>query len=115
MDPRSVVPGSVMPGYPWLFATDLDFAHIAEDLKVQALLGVPYSDDMIANALADVRTQATTDADTAALAGRYPKSQARDFDGNPGRITEADALIAYLQMMGTTVDFKLYDDKANIR
>ncbi len=115
MDPRSVVPGSVMPGYPWLFATDLDFTHIAEDLKVQALLGVPYSADMIANALADVRIQATTDADTTALAGRYPKSQARDFDGNPGRITEADALIAYLQMMGTMVDFKLYDDKANIR
>ena len=49
------------------------------------------------------------------LAKRYPKAQARDFDGNPGRITEADALIAYLQVLGTLVDFKLYDDKANIR
>ena len=62
LDPRSVVPGSVMPSYPWLFETDLDFSHIAEDLKVQALLGVPYSDEMIANALADVRTQTTNDA-----------------------------------------------------
>jgi cytochrome c oxidase cbb3-type subunit 2 len=115
-DPRSVVPGSVMPGYPWLFSTDLDFSHIAEDMKVHATLGVPYSDEMIANALADVRTQTTTDApDAAVLAHRYPKAQARDFDGNPARITEADALIAYLQMMGTLVDFKLYDDKANIR
>jgi cytochrome c oxidase cbb3-type subunit 2 len=115
-DPRSVVPGSVMPGYPWLFSTDLDFSHIAEDIKVQATLGVPYSDEMIANAPADVRTQTMTDApDAAALARRYPKAQARDFAGNPGRITEADALIAYLQMMGTLVDFKLYDDKANIR
>ena len=85
-------------------------------MKVQALLGVPYTDDMIANAIADLRTQATTDApDAAALAKRYPKAQARDFDGDPGRVTEADALIAYLQMLGTLVDFKLYDDKANIR
>ena len=79
-------------------------------------LGVPYSDEMIANALADVRTQATDDApDADALAKRYPKAQSRDFDGNPDRVTEADALIAYLQMLGTLVDFKLYDDKANIR
>ena len=115
-DPRSVVPGSIMPAYPWLFTTDLDFSHIAQEMKVQALLGVPYSDEMIANALADVRTQATNDApDAAALAKRYPKAQARSFSGNTEHITEADALIAYLQMLGTLVDFKLYDDKANIR
>ena len=115
-DPRSVVPGSIMPAYPWLFTTELDYSHIAEDMKVQALLGVPYTDDMIANAIADVRTQATTDAPEAAdLARRYPKAQARNFGGDPGRITEADALIAYLQMLGTLVDFKLYDDKANVR
>jgi cbb3-type cytochrome oxidase cytochrome c subunit len=53
--------------------------------------------------------------DAAALAERYPKAQSRDFDGNPRRISEADALIAYLQMLGTQVDFRLYDDKANIR
>jgi cytochrome c oxidase cbb3-type subunit 2 len=115
-DPRSVVPGSVMPDYLWLAATDLDYAHIADDLKVQAMLGVPYSPDMIANAAADVVAQATPDNPAAAdLAKRYPKAQARDFDGNPARISEADALIAYLQMLGTLVDFRLYDDKANIR
>ena len=60
--------------------------------------------------------QATSDSpDADNFARRYPKAQARDFDGNPHRITEADALIAYLQMLGTLVDFKLYDDKANIR
>ena len=80
------------------------------------MLGVPYSDDMIANATADLRTQATNDApDASALAKRYPKAQARSFSGKPGHVTEADALIAYLQMLGTLVDFKLYDDKANIR
>jgi cytochrome c oxidase cbb3-type subunit 2 len=115
-DPRSVVPSSVMPGYPWLAATDLDFAHVDEDLKVQAMLGVPYGAEMIANAAADVRTQATADAPKASeLARRYPKAQSRNFGGRPGKVTEADALIAYLQMLGTLVDFKLYDDKANIR
>ena len=115
-EPLSVVPGSVMPSYSWLERTELDYQNIAQDLKVQALLGVPYTADMIANVTADVVAQATTDNLAAAdLIKRYPKAQARDFDGNPDRITEADALIAYLQLLGTQVDFKLYDDKANIR
>jgi cytochrome c oxidase cbb3-type subunit 2 len=115
-DPRSVVPGSVMPDYGFLEQTELDFSHIDRDLAVQATLGVPYSVDMIDNAQADVVAQATTDNPAAAdLAKRYPKVNARDFDGDPKRITEADALIAYLQMLGTEVNFKLYDDKANIR
>jgi cytochrome c oxidase cbb3-type subunit 2 len=77
---------------------------------------VPYSKEMIDKAVDDVRTQATTDApDADALAKRYPKAQSRDFDGNRDTITEADALIAYLQQLGTQVDFKLYDDKANVR
>ena len=114
--PKSVVPGSVMPSYHWLAKTELDFSHIDDDLKVQANLGVPYTPEMVAQAVADVKTQATTDApDTADLEKRYPKAQARDFDGNPSRITEADALIAYLQLLGTQVNFKLYDGKANIR
>lgn len=115
-DPRTVVPGSVMPSYPWLRETDLDFRHIAEDLEIQAMLGVPYTPEMRAAATSDLRIQATADhPDAEALAKRYPKVQARDFDGDPARITEADALIAYLQMLGTLVDFKLYDPKANIR
>jgi cytochrome c oxidase cbb3-type subunit 2 len=115
-DPRAMVPGSVMPSYSWLAQTDLDYSNIVEDLKAQALLGVPYSKDMIDNAKADVRTQASTDnPDAIDLAKRYPKAQSRDFDGDAARVTEADALIAYLQMLGTQVDFKLYDDKANIR
>lgn len=115
-DPRSVVPGSVMPAYGFLKETELDYQNIGQDLKVQALLGVPYTAADIENAAKDVMTQATTDSpDAADLAKRYSKVQARDFDGNPNRVSEADALIAYLQMLGTQVDFKLYDDKANIR
>jgi cytochrome c oxidase cbb3-type subunit 2 len=115
-EPRAVVPGTVMPAYPWLARTALDFAHIADDLKVQAKLGVPYSAEMIVNARTDVVAQATNDHPGASdLVKRYPRALARDFDGNLTRITEADALIAYLQLLGTQVDFKLYDDKANIR
>jgi cytochrome c oxidase cbb3-type subunit 2 len=113
--PSSVVPGTVMPAYPWLAERRLDDRYIADDLAVQAALGVPYTEAMIENAAKDLRLQATADGDAAALEERYPKIQVRDFDGNPGRITEADALIAYLQTLGTFVDFKLYDDKANIR
>jgi cytochrome c oxidase cbb3-type subunit 2 len=114
--PKSVVPGTVMPAYPWLARTELDFRHIADDLKVQAMLGVPYSTEMIANAGADLRAQAAVDLPEAdAMQKRYPNAQSRDYDGNPGAISEADALIAYLQMLGTQVNFKLYDNKANIR
>jgi cytochrome c oxidase cbb3-type subunit II len=112
--PKSVVPGTVMPAYPWLAGTELDLSHIDDDLRVQATLGVPYTADMIVNAQADARAQASSDA-SEDLIKRYPKAQARDYDGKPGRITEADALIAYLQVLGTLVDFKLYDDKANVR
>ena len=114
--PKSVVPGTVMPAYPWLGKTEVDLAHIGDDLRVQAVLGVPYGAEMIANAEADAKAQAAADSpDADGLIKRYPKAQARDFDGNPNRITEADALIAYLQVLGTLVDFKLYNDKANIR
>jgi cytochrome c oxidase cbb3-type subunit 2 len=118
-DPRSVVPASIMPAYPWLATTALDVAHIGEELSVQAVLGVPYSRDMIDNAVADARTQGSDDPPgAAALLARYPKANVRAFTNTgaaTGRLTEADALIAYLQSLGTAIDFKLYDDKANIR
>ena len=116
VNPRSVVPGSIMPGYPFLAERELDVKHIAQDMKVQALLGVPYSEEMIAKVETDVVAQATVDDPGAAdLAKRYPKALARDFDGDPKRVTEMDALVAYLQMLGTLVDFKTYDRKANVR
>ncbi len=115
-EPRSIVPGSIMPGYAWLATTPLKADGIEQDMKVQKLLGVPYSDEMVAKAKADLRIQATTDDPEAdALLKRYPKASARDFDGNPAEVSEADALIAYLQMLGTQVDFRLYDNKANLR
>jgi cytochrome c oxidase cbb3-type subunit II len=115
-NPRSVVPGSIMPYYGFLEKTDLDYKHVAQRLTVQAEIGTPYTKQDIADAEKDVVTQATADSPGAAdLAKRYPKVNVRDFDGNPARISEADALIAYLQVLGTEVNFKLYSDKANIR
>ena len=115
-EPRAVVPQSIMPGYPFLAKTELKYSDIADDLRANRAGGVPYSDEMIAQAQSDLKAQATPDhPGQGDLEKRYPKAQSRDFDGDPQRITEADALIAYLQALGTLVDFKLYDDKANIR
>ncbi len=114
--PRSLVPDSIMPGYPFLAKTELKFDDIDSQLRANRAGGVPYSDEMIAQARRDLMAQATPDdAGQSDLEKRYPKAQSRDYDGDPKTITEADALIAYLQVLGTMVDFKLYDDKANIR
>jgi cytochrome c oxidase cbb3-type subunit 2 len=115
-EPRAVVPQSIMPGYPFLAKTELKYSDIADELRANRAGGVPYGDEMIARAESDLKAQATPDhPGQSDLEKRYPKAQSRDFDGDPQRITEADAMIAYLQALGTLVDFKLYDDKANIR
>lgn len=110
INPRSVVPESIMPGYPWLAERTLDPSDIGEKLKTLAAVGVPYSDEMIENAAADLAAQSNPDSDGAeAVATRYPKAVVRNFDGQPGNVTELDAMIAYLQMLGTLVDFTKYD------
>jgi len=113
-DPRSVVPASIMPGYPFLDQTPLDAGNIAKRMTALKELGVPYSDEMIANADKDIVAQISPDTKEAkALAARYPKAQVRKFDGQqPGENvtpTELDAVIAYLQMLGTLVDFTKFD------
>ncbi|MBU6443881.1 MAG: cytochrome-c oxidase, cbb3-type subunit II [Alphaproteobacteria bacterium] len=108
-NPRSVVPESVMPPYAFLEKTPLNYSDIALQLKTNREVGVPYTDDDIANAKRDLEAQVNPDgADAAGLQKRYPHVNVRDFDGNPKEITEADALIAYLQMLGTLVDFSTY-------
>lgn len=115
-DPRAIVPQSVMPGYPALAQNEINLDDIDAHLRTQRAVGVPYSDDQIANAKADLIAQ--TDPDNPgvdAFQKRYAKAVVRNFDGKAGPPTELDALVAYLQMLGTLVDFKLYDDKANFR
>ena len=110
-DPRSVVPESVMPAYSFLAHRKLDYADIEAKLKAHRAVGVPYTDEMITNAKADIETQVNPESDNAkALGARYPKAQIRAFDGNPSDVTEMDALVAYLQMLGTLVDFAKFDE-----
>jgi cytochrome c oxidase cbb3-type subunit 2 len=113
--PRDVVPESVMPSYAFLKDRALDANNIAANLKANVAVGVPYTQEMVDNALADLQAQADPNADTSGIEGRYPKARLGDFDGNPQVISEMDALIAYLQMLGTLVDFSTYDQSPKAR
>ena len=131
-NPRSVVPESIMPRYAFLSDYDLDPKIIASHVATNRVVGTPYSDEMMANVEADLKAQATADAGTAekpdeahkGLVTRYAmdkdqkpisKVASADFDGNPDRLTEMDALVAYLQVLGTLVDFQAYDPVQNQR
>lgn len=109
-DPRSVVPESVMPPYAFLAKKELDYRDIEAKLKAMETDGVPYTKDEIANAKNDLEAQADPfDSRGTKLKARYGQKVAqRDFDGDSEKVTEMDALIAYLQMLGTLVDFKTY-------
>lgn len=109
-DPRSVVPESNMPPYKFLADTDLDYRAIEQRLATLTRVGVPYTKDQIVNAKADLEIQVDGFAgETSGVKKRYgTKVQQRDFDGNPQRLSEMDALIAYLQVLGTMVDFRTY-------
>jgi cytochrome c oxidase cbb3-type subunit 2 len=105
-DPRSVVPESIMPPYAFMAERELEPGDMAKHLTAMRRVGVPYTDEDIQKAQQDLQLQALTDGDASDLIRRYPKAQARDFDGDPNRLTEMDALVAYLQMLGTTVDLR---------
>ena len=112
INPRALVPESIMPGYPWMAERKLDVANIQASLKALRVAGVPYSDDHIKNAVADLKAQTEPDGDGAdGLKKRYgDKVQIAKFDGKPGGApTEMDAMVAYLQMLGTLVDFATFD------
>lgn len=113
-NPRAVVPESVMPPYAFLADKDLDYRDMVQKLEAQRKVGVPYSKDQIDHAVDDLEAQADPfDARGPKMKRRYgDKVAQRDFDGDPERITEMDALIAYLQMLGTLVDFKTYHAEA---
>ena len=84
---------------------------------MRALLrvGVPYDEyDRMEHAVSDVYTQLDPfSADYDAFLARYPGAPIRDFDGNPDMVSELDALIAYLQVLGTMVDFSTYEAEAD--
>ena len=105
-DPRSAVPESIMPGYSFLADRELTTGNMGAHLQTLKRAGVPYSEASIDKAESDLKAQANPDLDAGDLAQRYPKTQIRDFDGQPRKLTEMDALVAYLQMLGTLVDTK---------
>jgi cytochrome c oxidase cbb3-type subunit II len=113
--PQALVPESIMPRYGFLSDTELDMTMIQADLQANATVGVPYSQEAILNARADLVAQTNPDGDSSGFVGRYANARIADFDGNPAKVTEMDALVAYLQMLGTLVDFTQYDAKSNYR
>jgi len=115
INPQSVVPESVMPSYAFLAKKPLEVGNFSTQLVANLRVGVPYTDEMISNANSDIRVQADPDGDHDDLLARYPKAVVGDFDGNPQGLTEMDALVAYLQMLGTLVDFSTYDETGGYR
>lgn len=111
LNPRSVVPESIMPSYSHLAKRGVNLREITDHLKTLKALNVPYSDEMIAQAYHDAMAQTQPDGSNIdGLRARYGESVvARDFDGNPTMVSELDALIAYLQVLGTMVDFTDFD------
>ncbi|WP_197470840.1 cytochrome-c oxidase, cbb3-type subunit II [Sulfitobacter sp. HI0054] len=107
MDPQSVVPESVMPKYAFLMDAKLEPEDVTDLVATHRTVGVPYNDEMIANVRGDFRVQVDPFGDYEGLLERYPGAQVRNFDGQPG-VSEMDALIAYLQMLGTLVDFSTF-------
>jgi cytochrome c oxidase cbb3-type subunit II len=113
IDPRSVVPESIMPGYPWLAENDLRYADIEARLRALRRVGVPYSvtdEEYRANVERFGEEAARWLDISRAEENLVAQAQAGNYDGNPSRITEMDALVAYLQVLGTMVDFTQYDE-----
>ena len=117
-NPEAVVPESVMPKYGFLSETELKPTYVTELMAAHKAVGVPYSPDQMANAVADFKAQADPNADGKGLQDRYGKAKfghdvtVANFDGQP-QLTEMDALVAYLQVLGTMVDFSTFTPVAS--
>ena len=111
-NPQAVVPESVMPKYGYMANAEIDGRYIADIMATHRIVGVPYTDEMIEQAVVDFKAQANPDGDTAGLEKRYAKVTMSNFDGQP-QLTEMDALIAYLQVLGTMVDFSTFTPDAS--
>ena len=109
IDPRSLVPGSVMPPYAFLEESPLNFDRISAKMVANRRVGVPYTDEQIEEALHDLKMQAGSPFvdDFEGFEARWPDAPIPDLAAN-NQITEMDALIAYLQVLGTMVDFSTF-------
>ncbi|MHB0986526.1 MAG: cytochrome-c oxidase, cbb3-type subunit II [Sulfuricella sp.] len=111
--PRSMVPESVMPNYPWLLTTPLDTSDVADRMAALRTTGVPYSiskaeyDNNVKEFGADVAKQLHIPD---AKKNLIEQAQSGNYDGDASNVTEMDALVAYLQVLGTMVDFGKLDN-----
>ncbi len=111
-NPQSVVPESIMPKYGFLADRVITAEYLVDRLETDRMVGVPYTDAMLENAFADFAAQVDPNADTDGLLERYPKAVVSNFDGR-AEVTEMDALISYLQVLGTMVDFSTFQPDPN--
>lgn len=111
INPRDLLPSSIMPPYAFLRSRPLDSSQVGDLMRTMRLVGVPYTDEEIGAAEADIVTQARLDpaADSAAFTGRWGKAPFGPFTSADSGVTEMDALIAYLQVLGTMADINAYD------
>ncbi|GMV53775.1 MAG: cytochrome-c oxidase, cbb3-type subunit I [Chlorobi bacterium] len=92
-EPQSTSPGSIMPGYPWMYTTNLDISHTEGKIITMQRLGVPYPPGFEKQAVANLQQQAGE------VAGRLSQAGIKGVDANK----EIIALIAYLQRLGTDI------------
>ncbi len=113
ISPRSMVPQSVMPNFPWLLTTQLDYSDIEDRMKALRITGVPYSltkaeyDANVKKFGPDVANMLDINN---ARKNLMAQAEQGNYDGDSSNISEMDALVAYLQVLGTMVDFRKYDD-----
>lgn len=116
--PTAMVPQSVMPNYPWLQKNELDISDISERLKSLRQVGVPYSltqSEYQANVKQFGETTAKMLSIPDARKNLIAQAESGNYDGVRSSVSEMDALVAYLQMLGTLVDFSKYDDDAFVK
>ena len=106
VNPRDLVPVSVMPQYGFLLEEPLETESLPKRLAALRAVGVPYTDDMVVNASKDALGQARPNsAGVDGVVERYGEATTvRTFDGRSDRVTEMDALVAYLQILGRLTD-----------
>ncbi|MFQ5643746.1 MAG: cytochrome-c oxidase, cbb3-type subunit II [Thiogranum sp.] len=113
VNPRDVVPQSIMPNYPWLLENDLDYSDVQGRMRALKVTGVPYSEtrqEYEAN-IAEFGVETADQLDILrAEENLIQQALTENYDGQRARITEMDALVAYLQVLGTMVDFSKYDE-----